>query len=494
MGGLVAQVAAAEPGLFGAALETWRDWIRVEATSVVGGRVVCAATTAARTEQVAAAFEHSGWEVTARVSLDETDTHAATAALLDRKLWGVVVGAGGPPRADERAQLGELCRVLGGVAERRPELVVVLSGGALAHAERFPVQRIVQAPAPEERPSFAPSPLRDLAASLAAERARPSSTGVPLPDTRLGFRTSIASLAALIERRVEGVDVGQAGGARVLAGPDGIRGHIARADCGLVARSHRGQEDLLDDVLSWSPIRGDSSTLRDRIRNLRLFPWADASGDGARLRMAAARAALGRLDAAWHAVSVSPDLVTTPPDLLVAAGGAFAVAPPAVVALALLDTLRRPGAQTFYYDHARILGPLGTLEDETDRRRLLADLLDDALLPLGSGIISSQLRPGKQAGTVRVMSAAASAELELVPGAVQLVDLPPGIAATAELEMRETGWAGIRTRRVAVDVTGGLGGLLVDTRGIPLRLPERPEHRREQLDAWQRALWSGGDA
>ncbi len=131
--------------------------------------------------------------------------------------------------------------------------------------------------------------------------------------------------------------------------------------------------------------------------------------------------------------------MTTPPDLMVASGGAFAVAPPTVVALALLDTLRRRGAQTFYHDHARILGPLGTLDDETDRRRLLADLLDDALLPLGSGIIAGQLRAGKEAGTVRLMTDAATTEMELVPGAVQLLDLPPGVAATAELEMRPRG-------------------------------------------------------
>ena len=48
-----------------------------------------------------------------------------------------------------------------------------------------------------------------------------------------------------------------------------------------------------------------------------------------------------------------------------------------------------------------------------------------------------------------------------------------------------------RLASAAVDVGGGLGGLLVDLRDVPLRLPERLERRRELLDAWQRALWSG---
>jgi hypothetical protein len=40
-----------------------------------------------------------------------------------------------------------------------------------------------------------------------------------------------------------------------------------------------------------------------------------------------------------------------------------------------------------------------------------------------------------------------------------------------------------------VDVSGGLGGLLVDLRDVPLRLPDRLDRRRELLDAWQESLW-----
>jgi hypothetical protein len=49
---------------------------------------------------------------------------------------------------------------------------------------------------------------------------------------------------------------------------------------------------------------------------------------------------------------------------------------------------------------------------------------------------------------------------------------------------------GIRARRVAFTLSGGLGGLLVDTRDIPLRLPDRPERRREYLESWQLPLWT----
>ena len=82
-----------------------------------------------------------------------------------------------------------------------------------------------------------------------------------------------------------------------------------------------------------------------------------------------------------------------------------------------------------------------------------------------------------------------ASDSDLVPGGLELVDLPPGEVATAEFAFRDSVRLGARGRRFAVDVAGGLGGLLVDLRDVPLRLPDRPERRRELLDAWQESLW-----
>jgi hypothetical protein len=43
-------------------------------------------------------------------------------------------------------------------------------------------------------------------------------------------------------------------------------------------------------------------------------------------------------------------------------------------------------------------------------------------------------------------------------------------------------------------VAGGLGGLLVDLRDVPLRLPDRADRRQELLAAWQEALWAGSES
>jgi hypothetical protein len=123
----------------------------------------------------------------------------------------------------------------------------------------------------------------------------------------------------------------------------------------------------------------------------------------------------------------------------------------------------------------------------------MADLVDDLLAPLGSVVTPAGLRAGRSAGSLTIHTDGGSSDLDLVPGGLELVDLPPGATATAEFKFRDTVRLGTRGRHFAVDVAGGLGGLLVDLRDVPLRLPERADRRRDLLSAWQAALWAGGE-
>lgn len=182
-----------------------------------------------------------------------------------------------------------------------------------------------------------------------------------------------------------------------------------------------------------------------------------------------------------------------PPDLVVASGGAWAVAPGPAIALAIADVIRRPASVAIAYDHARLLGPAGSIPDAGERRQLLRDVVDDLLSPLASVVIPGGIRAGRSAGRVTVHAEAGTSELDLMPGGLELIDLPPGERATAELQFRDTVRLGGRGRRFAVEVIGGLGGLLLDLRDVPLRLPDRPERRRELLEAWQDSLWTTRD-
>jgi hypothetical protein len=427
------------------------------------------------------AATRSGWDVVA-TSVQASDPLAMTRLLLDPTVEAILAGAGDPPGADERGALPELATLVAAIAERRPTLTIVLAGSLADELERFgdvgarPGEVLLGAAATGVRGR----PLDELLTELA----------LPPDDARRAAAVGVATLAEILGRRIETIEIGFGAGSRTVAipGADDERAMETAviADAALVPPEPDDQ--LVDRVMAWSTVAVDRHRLRDQLRELRITPWGDAAGDGAALRLSAARAAIGRLlEATPHLASAAT------PDLVIAAGGAWSIAPGPVVTLALADVLRRPGASQFAYDHARLLGPLGSVVDPDERRDVLADLADDMLVPLGSVVAPGGLRAGRSAGRLTVHGATGTSELDLIPGGLELVDLPPGQTAVAEFRFRDSVRLGARGKHFAVDVAGGLGGLLVDLRDVPLRLPERLDRRRELLAAWQGSMWAGMD-
>jgi len=311
-------------------------------------------------------------------------------------------------------------------------------------------------------------------------------------DSRLGVARSIASLAYVLDRSIEVLEVGLQGGLRARSEPVGegrvavVSSHSCLAEASFAPSDP--SEEVVDGVMAWSTNTQDRHRLMDRLNDLRLTPWGAAEGDGAVFRLAAAKAAVARLVEATHDITAHPM-----PALLVAAGGIFSSLPPSVVALALADLVRRPGVSNLACDQARLLGPLGVIEDEAERRRLLADLADDILVPLGSLILPAGVKNGRSAGHLRLKDPVSISEIELHPGAVQVVDLPPGRATRIDLDFRDAVRLSDRGHHFSVEVAGGIAGLLVDLRDIPLRISDRPESRRAALEAWQRGMWPEAD-
>ena len=383
-----------------------------------------------------ATASRSGWR-TASASTEQMDPLAMTTMLLDASVQGVLVGAGDPPAADERRALGELAALVAAVAERRPDLVIVLAGSMSDHLPAFgDVGRrkgevVLGPPARRGVPG---GPLADLLLELAL---RPD-------DAHRALGWGAMALADVLDRRVDVVEIGYDAGTRASAVP-GVGGAPATVDLAVVPSAGLAPADpddaVVDRVSQWSTWGADRHRLRDRLRELRIAPWADATGDGATLRLAAARAALSRL-AEW-----TPDWDDRPPaDLTVATGGAWAVAAAPTIALALVDVLRRPGAGQYALDHARILAPLGSIPDADERRAMVADLVDDLLAPLGTVVTPAGMRNGRSAGSVVVHGATGETRLDLTPGGLALVDLPPGSSAIAEFTFRDTVRLGARGR------------------------------------------------
>ena len=430
----------------------------------------------------------SGWQ-TSGASAETTDPLAMTRLLLDREVEGIVVGAGDPPRADERGGIRELATLVAAVATRRPEVPIVLSGSMSEALDVFgdvsarPGEVVLGPPALRTTgvAPDAPDPLADLLLELA----------LPADDPRRALATGARTLADVLDRRVDAIMLGHDAAARAVAVP-GQGGDASTVRLGVVPAAAVAPDEpddaVVDGVMAWSTMPADRHRIRDRMRELRIAPWSDAAGDGAALRMAAARAALTRLAQATSRFDDGPV-----PDLVVAASGVWTSVPAPAVALAHIDVLRRPGASQYALDHARLLGPLGAIPDAGERRALLMDLVDDLLAPLGSVVTPAGLRAGRSLGTVAVHARDGISELELTPGGLELVDLPPGATAVAEFKFRERVRLGGRGRHFAIDVAGGLGGLMVDLRDVPLRLPDRADRRRDLLAAWQSSLWAGSE-
>jgi hypothetical protein len=495
---LVLRVEAIEPGLLGATTG-WRRWARLESATRTPLRVLCVATTDRVGDALARMLAWRGWSIAGRVIAAHLDPLDAMSRCLAPGTDAIAVASGG--RSEDEVRLrGRLAPLLAAVVRERSDLPLLVCGPGDWPGLTGPA--VVPLAPPDPDPALPDPALQAVMASI--ERRPTGGCGAPagadappadVPDGRLAIAEAVATLAMLMDRRIEAVDIGLNGGARMLAGPLGLERQITSADAALVPIGGPGAcggtvglEASVEDIAGWSAIRTDPFTLADRLRNLRIAPWRDAAADGARLRLAALRAALARLDRTWQDRPAGEPVAGG--DLLVCCGGAFAAVPPPAAVLAVVDGMRALGVRTLFHDHARLLGPIGALPDQGDRRRLLVDLLDDALLPLGSAIVTGDGRvAGRAPISMRLTSRLARQDIELPPGDVHLVDLPPGVPAQAELASRESGLMGLRSRRVAVEVTGGLGGLLVDTREVPLRLPDRAERRRAQIEAWEQPVW-----
>jgi len=427
----------------------------------------------------------SGWRVTG-VSVETTDPLAMSRLLLERDVAAVLVGAGDPPAPDERSALGELAALVAAAALRRPDIPVVLAGamseGLAAFGDVASREGEVMLGPAAKVGEAEGGPLADLLLALA----------LPADDPRRAIGPATQSLADVLDRRIEAIVLGHDASVRAIAAPAAGGGDAAAAVAVVPAAAVAPDEPddaVVEGVQSWSTFPSDRHRTRDRMRELRIAPWADAAGEGAALRMAAARSALARLAAA------TPDLGAGPaPDVILTASGAWTAVPAPAVALAVVDVIRRPGASQYALDHARLLGPLGSIPDEGERRAVVSDLADDLLAPLGSIITPAGLRAGRSAGSLVIHGADGAGEVDLVPGGLELVDLAPGQTAIAEFRFRDTVRLGAKGRHFAIDVTGGLAGLLVDLRDVPLRLPERADRRRDLLAAWQTSLWAGAEA
>jgi hypothetical protein len=477
-------------------MEGWTDWPRLEVRTVRSPRACLVAASVETGIALEHAFAGAGWQVAGRFYGPEPDLIALGGTCLDPRLDALVVGGRGEADQDERDHARLLWPRAGSLARLRDDLALVACGPFVERPEGIPDERLFALPEPLAVPMTSESPLRQAAFGVGAHLV--DGTVPPGADGRSASRAAIASLAVLLGNRVEGVDIGAGAGTRTLANGEGELRHAVVASARLLPTEILSDDEAAEAILRWSSQPGDPATRLDRLRELALRPWSAIDREGMQLRMAALRASLERLQASWDGSRDEGRAVgegqPTGSDVVVIGGGGFAMLPAAACALAVADGLRRPGAFTILHDHARVLSPLGALPVEGDRRRLLADLMDDCLLPIGSAILTGSLgEAGRATGRLAISSSLGDDEHALDPDQVRFLDLPPGIVARLELDPGQGSLLGVTGRHLQLELSGGLGGLLVDTRPIPLELPAALEARRTLIEGWDASAWSGGE-
>jgi hypothetical protein len=463
------------------------DLPRLHSRTTSPPRLAVLAASARNRDRLADAGRRAGWAVRAS-DLGSADALSTIVGLTRRDVTAILVGADDPPGADERAHVGELAAIVAAAVARRPELISIhagsmgdlSSGASVGLGPDASAMTSILAPMPAP-PGAAEDPLVGLLDEVRAEPA----------DGRQAAIRALDTLARVLDRHVLLVDVGATAGQIARADPAGSGGPSRHRSATLASGALIPvdlDDEVVDGVALWFSETGDRYRLRDRLVGLREDPHGGATGDGATLRLAAARAAAGRLAAAVPWTWQPPG-----PDLVLASGGAWTVAPGPAVALALADALRHDGARVLGLDAARLLAPLGMVEDEAERAGMIADLVGDIVVPLGSVVMPAVAAGRRARGEAILRVGGAESSLPLVFGGLELFDLPPGQEAEAVLSFGDTVVLGARGRRFAVDVAGGLAGLLVDLRGVPLTLPDNPDQRRARVEAWQRAMWAGLD-
>ncbi len=474
-------------------MEGWRAWSRLEVFTGPPPRALLVAASDETGRLLERAFIGAGWRVDARFYGPTPDLVRLGEACLDPELHAVVMGGRETADEDERAVAGQLWPRVASLARFRDDLALVACGPFVDRPEGIPDGRLFALPGPERVPLTSESTLRGAAQQVGRFLAdHGASPGI---DARPALRASLNSLAGVLGATVDGIEIGASTGSRTLAGPGAEQGHGIFATAGSLPPELLEDEATGEAVLRWSTLGGGDPAARlDSLRNLALQPWAAAGHEGARIRMAALRGALERLETAW--AGGDDEAARGGAGVFALSGGGFAGLPPAAIALAVVDGVRRPGAVSLLHDHAGVLAPLGALPVEDDRRRLLDDLMGDCLLPLGSAIVTGTVperKKDKAPAAMSIASVLGDQRLRLDPGQLQLVDLPPGISARIGIDPGEGSILGSDGGPITMEVSGGLGGLFVDTRPIPLELAESGEARRAELEALEAPIWAGSD-
>ncbi len=427
--------------------------------------------------------ESAGWSVEAVATADDGRSISERLAGLQAAevdAW-LLTGGFEHGRADQALEMASLVAV----ARDGSGLPVIWAGASsLADEVRELFEEGAVSIVANPRPTATAEdlvPLRHALEELLQRVVEPAGTRQHTP---VAFRRSVAQLARSSVRRVVGVDVGARYLTWAQADEDG------NAESRVFAAGGLGAARLVTSggpgrLARWLPIALDELAVADALQNLHARPGTLPQTDD---ELVILHAAVRHLLAQTAGDEAGSERFQDA-DLLIGAGRTIAAAPrPAQAAQLLLDGIRPLGVTQLALDAAGALAPLGALEDGEIAEGMGA-LRDDLLVPLGTSVVCRGGRPGQivMRAWLRRAGWPEIGPIEVRGGQLQVLPLARGHEADLQVELLNGASLG-RGRpaaRVQATVAGGLVGVILDARGIPLALPRRSDDRRAVLAGWR---------
>jgi len=258
------------------------------------------------------------------------------------------------------------------------------------------------------------------------------------------------------------------------------------------------QYTQLEDIMRWLPLDIAPSVVRDYLYQHSLYPGTiPATKEDHAIGHAISRQVFylamqeARRNFPTEARLLRKDLMPLFEPIL-AGGGALSNAPtPGQSLLLLLDALQPVGITSIILDQNNLLPLLGAAA-ESNYLLPVQVLESGAFMSLGT--VVSVISPASY-GTPVIKARltyedGSDARVEVKFGGLEI--LPLNMGQTARLSLQPLNRSDIGNgpgRNAAIQVAGGVMGVVIDARGRPLSLPEDPVRRRELFKKW---LWSVG--
>jgi hypothetical protein len=297
------------------------------------------------------------------------------------------------------------------------------------------------------------------------------------------------------DRGVLGVDVG--GATTTIAATFGARPYLTVYEYGVANGLLDWVESRgLSRIMRWIPEEMEEGELLSILHTTELIPtsvpqtprelWVEhaVAREMLRATLASAQPTWDVGDAAMAPSSIMPRI-----DPILISGGGLAMSPrPGHALLTVLDGLEPVGISTVLLDINRAVPALGAIAKIKPLAAASA-LEAGSLASLGTVICPvGQGRPGEIAMRMKIAyDDGGELDVEAHYGEIEIWPLVPGQRATLEIRPSRRFDIGMGPGRGGkVEVQGGLVGLVVDTRGRPLRLPANNDRRRRLLQQWIR--------